>query len=453
MAEKVFLIHGWSVEETTTYQALHLRLSQFGFTLHDIFLGRYVSLDNEVEVDDIARAMHLELERHLGPPPWSGPFHFITHSTGALVVKHWIVHHYIEKYKEKRPLKNLVFLAGPHFGSRLAHHGRSMLAHAAYFGPTGKKILISLELGSNFSWENNGFWLNPNHWRRKGIRPYCLIGDRVEKSLVKSDLFKSKIFPAGYEAGSDMVVRVPSGNLNFRRYELSGVTGTTRKVGEVKDIPFTALSDYVHSGDKHGIMKSITTKADPKTPKYLNLKLILQCLKVKNKPDYDRIRADLTTVTKKTRKLRQPFAQLDFRFRDETGAPIEDYSFSLGAIVNEKEKPSKTVAHTHKNKIDPSHFTVFLNLKHLEPHLTYFMDFNSDSGTELFRYTPDPYRVNIVGRRLTEVINADQTTQIDVILGRELDRNLFVFHRGDDPGLHVKWDRKGEIIQRGIPVK
>jgi hypothetical protein len=323
-----------------------------------------------------------------------------------------------------------------------------MLAHAAFFGPTGKKVLTSLELGSEFLWENNELWLDPAVRQRKGIRPYGLIGDRVEK-----DFFKSKIFPAGYEKGSDMVVRVPAGNLNFCRYELNGLTKRARKVGEIKEVPFAALADYVHSGAKHGIMNSITTKADPRQPRYLSLKLILQCLRVKTRADYDRARADLDAVMRRTRRSRGAFAQLDFRFRDETGSPIDDYSFALGAIVKGRPKPSKTVANTHKNKITPNHFTVFLDLEEFEPQLTYFMDFNADSGTELYHYRPDPLPLELKGHQLMDVICADRITQIDVILGREPHQNLFVFHRGDDPDLHVKWNPRGEIAKRNLPVK
>ena len=73
--EKVFLIHGWSVRSTQTYQALHLKLAEAGFDLQEIQLGRYVSLDNDIEVRDISRALHNELVRKLGAPPWKGPFH------------------------------------------------------------------------------------------------------------------------------------------------------------------------------------------------------------------------------------------------------------------------------------------------------------------------------------------------------------------------------------------
>ncbi len=449
MADKVFLVHGWSVTETTTYQALHLKLAEAGFELREIFLGKYVSLDDHVEVKDIAAAMHRAMEEHLKKTPWTDRFHIITHSTGALVTKEWIVRHYVGRYAEKKPLQNVIFLAGPHFGSRLAHHGRSMLAHAAYLGPTGRKILTSLELGSIFSWENNGAWLDTGNWRKKGIRPYCLIGDRVERNY-----FKSKIFPASYERGSDMVVRVAAANLNFRRYELNAETGKMRLVGETSGIPFAALKDYVHSGDKRGIMKCITSRARPDQAKYLNLNLILQCLRVVSGSDYEKIRGLCSRLTSDIRQTRGPFAQLDFRFRDETGAPIDDYRFALGAIVDGQEKLSKTVAHIHKNKLDGSHLTAFINLKEFEPNLVYFMVLDSDSGTSLYRYVPDPFKSKKTDHRLTDIIRADQTTQIDVIFGRQPHRNLFVFYRGDDPDLHVRWNRQGEITEpRSIPPK
>ncbi len=74
MPEKVFLIHGWSVTETTTYQALHLQLARHGFDLHEVFLGRYVSLDDEVEIQDIAEALRQELIRQFGQPLGRVPY-------------------------------------------------------------------------------------------------------------------------------------------------------------------------------------------------------------------------------------------------------------------------------------------------------------------------------------------------------------------------------------------
>lgn len=163
MAQRVFLVHGWSVQETTTYQALHRKLAQYGdFTLEEVFLGRYVSLDDRVEIRDLAKALHAALDEKLDGN-WDEPFHIITHSTGALVVRHWIARHYTGACSAGKPLRNLIFLAGPHFGSRLAHHGRSMLAHIRYLGDTGTQILKALELGSEYSWLLADAWLDPSN--------------------------------------------------------------------------------------------------------------------------------------------------------------------------------------------------------------------------------------------------------------------------------------------------
>ena len=179
--QRVFLIHGWSVTETTTYQALHLKLAKQGFDLRNICLGRYVSLDDDVCIRDIARALHYALLDELKEE--SGNFHIITHSTGALVARYWIANHYDDKFASKHALKNLLMLAGPHHGSRLAHHGRTMLAYIKYGSDTGRKLLEALELGSEFNWQLTADWLNGTLWRKRGIRPYCLIGDRQDLHL------------------------------------------------------------------------------------------------------------------------------------------------------------------------------------------------------------------------------------------------------------------------------
>jgi hypothetical protein len=452
MGQKVFLVHGWSVQETTTYQALHLQLAKNGYQLEEIFLGRYVSLEDKVEIGDIARALDLAMAEKLADD-WSQTFHIITHSTGALVVRHWIAHHYTtSNCCRAKPLQNVIFLAGPHFGSRLAHHGRSMLAHARYLGDTGEQILNALELGSAFSWQLGSEWLDEALWRRKGIRLYCLIGDRVQKSF--ADRLSAAVFPAAFERGSDMVVRCAAGNLNFARYELDARDGKLHRVGGIEGVPFAALADYVHSGDKNGIMNSIKRRSVPAT--HQSLRLILRCLGVADDEDYAVVADELRAVTAATREKRPGFAQLDFRFRDDTGEPIDDYVFKLGWLDPKgRELPSEAVCHTHKNRATPSHFTAFIEMRRLETAAPFFIEFDSESNSRLFSYQPDPFRIGTDGQGdiLAELVREDRTTQIDVVLSREPSRNLFAFHRGDDGDLHVRWNREGEVVEKGLEVK
>lgn len=455
MSERIFLVHGWSVSDTRTYQALHLKLAEKDFEIENVYLGRYVSLDDRVEVKDLADAMQRALTKSLGKPPWNKPFHIITHSTGALITKEWILNHYIENYSANRPLGNVIFLAGPHFGSRLAHHGRSMIAHIKFLGDTGNKILTALELGSQFSWENNGSWLKEDVWRKKSIRPYCLIGDKVSGSF-----FAKKIFSAGFEAGSDMVVRVPAANLNFQRFRLDALTNKITKLGRVRGVPFVVLDQYTHSGAKLGIMNSIKKNADPELPKFEHLNLILQCLRVKTDTAYQKVLKQFSQITARNRGrkskrkyISRPFAQIDFRFVDHTAAPIEDYSFTLGYYHAGREHPSEIVKHIHKNKVTPHHLTAFLDMRKFAPELRYFMKFDSSSGTNLFSYVPDPYKIDIEGKSLVDIICEDQATQIEIALGRTSSEKLFIFHPGTDKDLHLSWNRQGDIGDRKLPIK
>ncbi|MFH1735040.1 MAG: hypothetical protein ABIE92_10035, partial [bacterium] len=402
--QRVFLVHGWSVTATTTYGALHKQLEKLGFVAQDIYLGRYVSLDNRVTVRDVASAMHHELQRHLGND-WSTEFHLITHSTGALIVKDWIANYYTDKLVEHQPLQNVIFLAGPHFGSRLAHHGRSMVAHAKYKGDTGTELLKALELGSRFSWDIHGQWLRPETWKDKGIRPFNLIGDRVVKrpsdykelsviggflKVVKDEML-SALLPAHYEAGSDMTVRVPAGNLNFKRFLLSAdpVNGAIFKpIGSISDIPFGALYRYTHS-DMHGIMSSIKLRSKIESDMSQNLRLIRDCLSVDSDETYTAMRQTLTDETLITKGKRGgAYSQLDIRVSDTEDHPIEDYRFMLGYVEEGKLLPSKTVSHTHQNKVDKNHLTLFLDMSEFNWERTYYAYIDVDSGTPLVEYHP-----------------------------------------------------------------
>lgn len=440
MTQKIFLIHGWSVRTTETYQALHLKLAEHGFELKNIYLGRYVSLENEVEIRDISKAMQRALHEELSGD-WSTPFHLITHSTGALIVKHWILNFYQGAITNHHPLKNVVFLAAPHFGSRLAHHGRTMLAEIMELGDTGKKILEALELSSNFSWDINDQLLDTSTWKGKGIHFYNLIGDKV-----KIQRFKSKIFPAAYEQGSDMVVRVAAGNLNFKRFVFDTRNMSFKKVNEIDGIPFAALHRYTHSNDDYGIMNSIKKRSS--TQNHQSLNLIIKCLKVNTHQEYKSVYQELHEATKATRLIKQGFAQLDFRFKDDDGEPVNDYVVELGAIVKGIEKPSKTISHLHKNRLSPNQISVFVNLKELEPELHYFINIKAVSDSNLYDYTPQPLRIELASHTVTDIIDEDQTTQIDVILTRTPSKNLFVFHSGDDNDLHVRWNRSGEVTRK-----
>lgn len=433
---KVFLIHGWSVTSTETYRSLHKKLAEHGWDLEEVHLGRYVSLDNEIEIRDLAQALQRALEDALGKPPWQDEVHFITHSTGALVVRHWVVHHYTGKVCTNQPVGNIIFLAGPHGGSRLAHHGRSLIAAVKFLGDTGKELLKALELGSPFTWTSNTEWMDSSNWKKKGVRPYCLTGDRV----VLDNLLQ-RVFSAGKEDGSDMVVRVPAGNANMQRFRLQAGTKALKKTGEISGVGFAALSAYTHSGTDHGIMKCISEDADPDDPQWLSLRLILDCLSVRNETQFRNIRTKLSKESRKGDR-KGPFAQLAFRFRDQYDQPIKDYSVVLG---RGDEESAGAVAHVHKNKVDESRLTVFIDMSKIDRRYGYFMEFQAETESPLTSYEPGTFRIDIEKSQLSKIIRADEVTEIDVVVPRSTDRRLFQFSAGDANEGIFSWDREGNI--------
>ncbi len=436
---RVFLIHGWSVTSTATYRSLHTKLAEHGWELEEIELGRYVSLDNDIELRDLARALDRALTDSLGAPPWEDEIHFITHSTGALIVRHWIVHHYVDEVAASRAIGNVVFLAGPHGGSRLAHHGRSLIAAVRFLGDTGKELLKALELGSRFTWQGNSEWMDEANWRDKGIRPFCLAGDRVV-----ADSLLQRIFSAGREKGSDMVVRVPAANANMQRFRLNAQNAALDKAGKISGIGFCALTRYTHSGPDHGIMNSIGPDADPDQPQWQNLRLILDCLKVGSEAEYRAMKGRLTRQSGKGRR-NGPFAQIVFRFKDQDDQPIHDYSVVLGRGDNES---AGAVVHVHKNKIDGSRLVVFIDTSKLDRRYRHFMDFHAETDSPLTRYQPEHFRVEIERSQLKQVIRPDEVTEIEVVLPRRSDERLFCFDRADRHEGPVSWNREGELDQR-----
>lgn len=431
---KVFLLHGWSVTSTETYRSLHQKLGEHGWDLHDVNLGRYVSLDDEISIRDLARALQNALIDSLGVPPWTSGVQFITHSTGALILREWIVHHYVGESLEGKPVGNIVFLAGPHGGSRLAHHGRSMLASVRFLGDTGRTLLRALELGSEFTWKSNGEWMDTRHWLDKGIRPFCLSGDRVV-----TDTLLKRIFSAGREKGSDMVVRVPSANMNMRRFRLEADTRQLEYKGEVRDVPFGALWRYTHSGPEYGIMNSIDQRADPQRDEYQNLSLLLKCLSVNGQKEYAQVREDLAEHSRSRRN--GPFAQLVFQFIDQDGEPINDYRVVLGRGENES---AEGVEHVHKNHTDPSRLVVFVDTSKIDKRYGYFLEIHAETGSPLTEYAPEDFRVEIERRHIDQFIRKDEVTEIEVVLPRAAKPALLRFDRADEVDGIIEWNREGE---------
>ena len=156
MADRTVIIHGWS---DCSESFLHLKkcLTRAGLGgVRDIFYADYQSREDNVTFDDVVGGLNdaLAVQGLLD----GRPFNVVVHSTGGLVIRHWIWRYYRDRIDDC-PVKNLVMLAPANFGSPLAHRGKSFLGRL-FKGrwkigdllEVGQNLLSGLELASPHQW-------------------------------------------------------------------------------------------------------------------------------------------------------------------------------------------------------------------------------------------------------------------------------------------------------------
>ena len=125
-------------------------------------MGRYISFNDEVKLNDISRALETAVQQQiLSNASIPSRFVCITHSTGGPVVRNWWNLYYNQQAKVC-PMSHLIMLAPANFGSALAQLGKGKLSRLkSWFDGVepGQGVLNWLELGSSEAWELNTNWI------------------------------------------------------------------------------------------------------------------------------------------------------------------------------------------------------------------------------------------------------------------------------------------------------
>jgi triacylglycerol esterase/lipase EstA (alpha/beta hydrolase family) len=82
----IVLLHGYA-SEGKAFDTLRDVLQKSGRAVEDIYIGNYVSQNNEITVDDIAEGFNHSLRAH---GLFGKEFDAIVHSTGMLVMRAWL---------------------------------------------------------------------------------------------------------------------------------------------------------------------------------------------------------------------------------------------------------------------------------------------------------------------------------------------------------------------------
>jgi pimeloyl-ACP methyl ester carboxylesterase len=413
----IVLIHGYSAESqqtdhnsiTAIYGNLPQDLRQ-SYQVVDIDLSRYVSLNDSVSINDIARGLNRVLvEQH--PELLQSGFHVIIHSTGALVIRAWIM-----LFSPKpSPVCNLIYLAGANFGSgwasigqgQIARWGRYVFEHGAQ---RGVKVLQALELGSGPTIDMHLHFIQPGTRMLEDyqVQEFVVVGTQADPAWFE--------FPVryGHEDGSDGTVRVSGSNLNFNYLKIgpkadavrlkwvdveSAVASANRKspfpayyelkhyslpFADRKEIPFVIPYQCAHTGDKMGIVSGTLTREQVQ-------RLIRAALEVPERSVeewsamVDVFHKETTNTYNNARTLQRPgmftfladprnqydgHAQVIVRLHDQDGTPIPVANSDI-FFVSDQHDPraipiQSLIEDTSVSGVSPNDITFYLRLNRFD---------------------------------------------------------------------------------------
>jgi hypothetical protein len=188
MREYTLIIHGWS-DCSSSFVALKKQLQKQSVgTVDTILYGDYQSREDNITFNDVIDGLNDQMiEKGIIEPDGTkkADLNIVVHSTGGLVIRHWIWHYYAHRIDEC-PIKRIVMLAPANFGSPLAHRGKSFLGRLVKgrwkvgdLLEVGRKLLDGLELASPYQWQlahHDIFTGKDSYYNRNQIQLTILTG-------------------------------------------------------------------------------------------------------------------------------------------------------------------------------------------------------------------------------------------------------------------------------------
>jgi len=298
---------------------------------------------------------------------------------------------------------------------------------------------------------------------------FVLTGDRIDRKLY--DHLNSYTG----ELGSDGVVRAAAANLNATYVRLEqpqpdrGETLPRAKaklrgleVAAVQRSPRTAfkiIPDASHSGDRMGIMRSVTETGDL----HPTAAAILRCLQVTDSAAYvslcdefdsensahqvpaNRLEIEHVPVIPDRQYIHDPHSMLIFRLLDDHGAHVQDVDILLTAGPNNSpnELPEDFLADRQANHRDPGTITFFLNFSSLagspaipaadgsfvRPELiargNYGLTIRPRATDGIVLYLEGA--ISAATHDILDYVEPNQTTLVDIVLTRVVRSGVFTF--------------------------
>lgn len=390
---RILIIHGWSdCSDSFAGIKKYLMDNNMGRT-ETIYYADYESREDNMTYDDVIEGLNdalvkKQLVKNNGESEYQ--LKIIVHSTGGLVVRHWLwrYYHYTNRL-DICPVTNLVMLAPANFGSPLAQMGKSFLGELVKgrwkvgdFLEVGRKLLDGLELGSPFQWDlaHRDLLIRENYYNPNKIKTTVLVGN-LDYTGARGWFCKP---------GTDGTVVIAGTNLNTVKLRLK----FARPKNEydvymphewdqnmcMSDIAFGVLKGYDHGTIVEQVAKGSAS------PESVN-QVLLRALTDK-KEDFLQLQKDLEVYTANsyTGTKKQRYQQFLVHAIDNQEEPVNDFTLEFSVykkegitgstISNEKlmEKYSSVInemitKETHSFSKDSSYRRLLINYDELNAYL------------------------------------------------------------------------------------
>jgi hypothetical protein len=388
----IAILHGWS-DKGDSFKHLRDFLGQNGFAVQDVFLGNYISMDDDVRVEDVAKRMDVVIQAMIAAGTLSQTFDLIVHSTGALVARQWMAN--LHAAGRTVPVRRFVMLAPANFGSRLAAVGKSMIGRLTKgVGnrlETGEEMLRALELASPYQWKlaQQDLLARPGEDASgpfsaiddtKGVLPFVIVGTRAYDSGLQQII---------NEAGSDGTVRVSAADINATGFTIDFSKNsadpqvTLWPLRKPYAAPLAVLPERDHTEITHP-----EQSGEILPPKDARLReLLLQALRCVSLAEYKTITDAWQAISDETATLAQSrdlidqtfgnlddpkpkqfhrYLQLNVMVRDDYGNLVSDYFLEFAEPDAKNRKGMITfhrdvLEHVHVNSIHPAYRCLYID--------------------------------------------------------------------------------------------
>lgn len=382
------ILHGWS-DSSASFIAVKTMLVEQGIgQVETIYFADYESREDNLTFNDVIDGLNEKFIEAGFVDAKGKPLvelNVIVHSTGGLVIRHWIAWYYARHNRMAEcPVKRIVMLAPANFGSPLAHRGKSFLGmlvkgrwRVGDFLEVGRQLLNGLELGSPFQW-----WLAHQDLLRDdaiysaaGIQVTVLVGIR-DYTGIRGWVNKP---------GTDGTVVIAGTSIDTAKVTLdfcTSVKGQTINWAETDPPSEFGLGILQHYD--HGSIVDAATRSDSDVGK-----VILRALTTAKQADFKALIDDLEKTTKATYatvKKAARYQQFILHAIDDFGESIGDFNvefYALNAnrttagVLDDKEMSGKErywtekfnkimLAEVHTHTVDPSYRRLLVNVDELK---------------------------------------------------------------------------------------